>query len=144
MIGDTRLDGLNSIHEGSLPDCHAVGGCSGLFFRATYREPQSLTDIRDGASNTFLLGEDVPEHNDHSAAYYANNDYVSCHAPLNYFPKPPSPRDWPNVMSFRSRHPGGAHFGLADGSTRFVQQSIEHFLYRSLSTKAGGELGSSP
>ncbi len=141
-IGDSQL--ADSIRHGSLPDCHAHGGCNGLLFRISSQEPQRLAHVRDGTSNTFLIGEDVPEHNDHSAAYYANGDWASCHAPLNYFPDPPTPLDWPNVMSFRSYHPGGAHFAMADGSVQFVAETVEHATYRALSTKAGGEVAALP
>jgi prepilin-type processing-associated H-X9-DG protein len=58
---------------------------------------------------------------------------------LNYFPDPPTPDDWPRVMSFRSRHPGGAHFCMADGSVQFVNESINLTTYQQLSTKKGGE-----
>ena len=121
---------------------HVVWGCNGLFFRTTYREPQRLANVLDGTSNTFMVGEDVPMHNDHSAAYYANGDYASCHAPLNFFPDPPDPRNWPDVMSFRSRHPQGANFCLADGSVRFIGEDIAHALYRALGTKNGRESAS--
>lgn len=142
VLGDSKLEG--SIHPGSEPDCHAHGGCNGLFFRVSYQEPQRLAHVRDGTSNTFLIGEDVPSHNYRSAAYYANGDYAACHAPLNYFPDPPTPNDWFNVVSFRSRHPGGAHFCMADGSVQFVAETIDHDTYRALSTKAGGEVAALP
>ncbi len=144
VIGDTQIGGAASIHTGTMPDCHALGSCNGLFYRQTYLQPQNFARILDGLSNTFMVGEDVPEHNDHSAAFFANTDYASCAAPLNYFPKPPTPRAWRNVMSFRSRHPGGAHFCMADGSVQFVNNTIDHALYRSLSTKGGGEVVSLP
>lgn len=144
VIGDTQIGGAMSFFPGRLPDCHHVGGCPGLFHRQTYREPQRLSLVRDGASNTFLVGEDVPGYNDHSAAFYSNTDYASCHAPLNFFSEPPSPRDWPNVMSFRSEHVGGANFCFADGAVRFIEETIEHDLYRALSTKAGREAVSPP
>ena len=87
VIGDTRIDGMGSIHSGSMPDCHVNGGCNGLFYRLTYQEPQRLSMVRDGTSNTLMIGEDVPAENHHSAAYYANGDWASCHAPPNYFPE---------------------------------------------------------
>lgn len=145
VLGDSRLGGFMSIHVGgSLPDCHAQGGCNGLFYRVNYQEPMNLSAVVDGSSNTFLIGEDVPEHNHVSAAFYANGDYASCHAPLNFFPKPPRPRDWFDVMSFRSRHPGGSGFCMADGSVHFVPVTIDGSLYRALSTRAGGEVSLFP
>ncbi len=144
VVGDTRMGGAASIHQGSGADCHNLSQCSGIFWRHTHLRPITMANIKDGASNTFLIGEDVPQHNNHSAAYYANGDYASCHAPLNYFPEPATPDDWPNVMSFRSRHPGGAHFCLADGSVRFIAEGIDYNLYRGLATKSGGEVVSLP
>lgn len=139
VIGDTIIGELfGSIHSGS-PDCHMRGKCPGLFFRTTYAEPQSFVLVRDGMSNTLMVGEDVAEQNAHSAAFYSNADYSSTHAPLNYFLDPPTPRDWPNVMSFRSYHSGGANFCLADGSVRFIADTIEMKVYQALSTKAGRE-----
>jgi hypothetical protein len=135
VLGDSRIGDLASIHDGSMPDCHATGWCNGLFFRTTYMEAQKFSMIKDGMSNTLLIGEDLPELNDHSTAFYSNSDYASCHAPLNYLPDPPTPRDWPNVISFRSHHPGGANFCLGDASVRFVSQTIDHRTYRALSTK---------
>jgi prepilin-type processing-associated H-X9-DG protein/prepilin-type N-terminal cleavage/methylation domain-containing protein len=144
VLGDNRIGGNLSIFPGRMPDCHADGGCTGLFYRVTYEEPQRLAGVRDGTSNTLMLGEDVPEQNDWSAAFYANGDYAGCNAPLNYFFDPPQPQNWWNVMSFRSRHPGGANFCLADGSVRFVNETIEYWLYTALSTKAQGEAAAPP
>jgi type II secretory pathway pseudopilin PulG len=141
VIGDTRMGGNTSAHQGTMPDCHNTVGCNGIFYRNNYQEPIRIEDIRDGTSNTFMVGEDVPTQNVHSAAFYANGDYASCHAPLNFFPYPvPTPAAWWNVMSFRSLHPGGAQFCLADGAVQFVSESIDHTLYRALSTRKGGEV----
>jgi prepilin-type N-terminal cleavage/methylation domain-containing protein/prepilin-type processing-associated H-X9-DG protein len=140
VIGDNRMGGAASIHPGSEPDCHVTRKCPGIFWRHSYLTPTSLAMVRDGTSSTFLIGEDLPEHNYHSAAYYANGDYASCHAPLNYLPQPPTPDDWPNVMSFRSRHPGSGHFAFVDGSVHSISDGIDHTIYRALSTKAGGEV----
>jgi prepilin-type N-terminal cleavage/methylation domain-containing protein/prepilin-type processing-associated H-X9-DG protein len=140
VIGDTRMGGTASVHTGgTMPDCHNTIGCNGLFYRNRYQEPLGLRDILDGTSNTFMVGEDVPEQNQHSAWVYANGDYASCHGPLNFFRYPPTPGTWPDVMTFRSRHPQGANFCFADGSVRFIRQTISHPLYRSLSTRKGGE-----
>jgi prepilin-type processing-associated H-X9-DG protein len=139
VIGDTRMGGGASAHPGYEPDCHYTIGCSGMFYRNNYQQPVTLGSVTDGTSNTFMIGEDVPSHNYHSMWAYSNGDYSSCHGPLNYFPSPPNPGYWPNVMTFRSRHPQGANFCMADASVQFVNQRIDYPLYRALSTRNQGE-----
>lgn len=43
-------------------------------------------------------------------------------------------------MAFGSYHVGGAQFTLGDGSVRFISENIDLNLYRSLGTRAGGEV----
>ena len=88
-----------------------------------------------------MIGEDLPEYNGHWAAYFSNTTISSTDAPLNYLPIPPTPDKYYDVMGFRSLHPGGAHFAMADASVDFVDEGIDRNLYQNLSTKAGGEVG---
>jgi prepilin-type N-terminal cleavage/methylation domain-containing protein/prepilin-type processing-associated H-X9-DG protein len=46
-------------------------------------------------------------------------------------------------FGFRSLHPGGANFLLADGSVRFLKETVNMSTYRSLSTFSGSEAISS-
>ena len=145
VIGDTRMGGAWQTGDPNRDvDCHHTVGCFGLFFRNSYQDPVGLHHIKDGTSNTFMVGEDVPKQNQHSAAFYCNGDYASCHAPLNFFLDPPQPGNWPMVMSFRSLHPGGANFCMADGSVRFISETIELKPYQDLSTKNLGEVVTVP
>jgi hypothetical protein len=102
----------------------------------------SFRKVTDGLSNTFMVGEDVAKWNVHTAAFFSNGDYASCHVPLNTFYSDPT--YWPIAISFRSLHTGGAHFAMADASVHFVSDSINIVLYRQLATKAGGEVASLP
>ena len=52
-------------------------------------------------------------------------------------------QNWPERYSFRSRHPGGLQFALADGSVRFISDSIPLLTYRALATIKGAEVVSS-
>jgi hypothetical protein len=45
-----------------------------------------------------------------------------------------------SLRVFRSDHPGGGQFVLADASVQFVEQSIEYPVLRALVTRAGGEV----
>jgi prepilin-type N-terminal cleavage/methylation domain-containing protein/prepilin-type processing-associated H-X9-DG protein len=58
------------------------------------------------------------------------------------------PPDWINVPAcaklgqwgFRSLHPGGANFAFADGSVKFIKQTISMGTYRALGTRSAGEV----
>lgn len=142
-VGLSNYKGVMGDNEVNLParnECYRSGLCNGLFFRTNYQRKLNFSSIRDGTSNTLMVGEDVVRHNDHSAIFYANSDWCSCEQKLNYFPNPATPQSWPQVMSFRSNHPDGAVFALADGSVRFVSQSVQHSTYRGLCTRDGGEV----
>ena len=45
-------------------------------------------------------------------------------------------------VGFGSRHPGGANFGIMDGSIRFVRDGTTDAARRALGTRSGGEVGS--
>jgi prepilin-type N-terminal cleavage/methylation domain-containing protein/prepilin-type processing-associated H-X9-DG protein len=115
----------------------------GIFFRADYRIKRRLADITDGTSNTFMIGEDIPSKNIHSAWPFANTATGTCAIAPNCKRTNGTEfavTDWPNVYSFRSRHPGGLQFAYADGSVHFISDSIALATYRSLATISGGEV----
>lgn len=137
---DWRNRGTNGSYDG-------LDNGDGILFRSDYRIPTRMADIKDGSSNTFMLGEDVPALNDYCSWPYANNAYGTCAIPPNA--KRPSggafpPSDWPNTWSFRSRHPSGLNFAYADGSVHFVDNAIDLSVYRAMATIAGGEAVSAP
>jgi prepilin-type N-terminal cleavage/methylation domain-containing protein/prepilin-type processing-associated H-X9-DG protein len=152
VLGDTVVWSQATAHKnGSTPDCHnslnqnpttgKIDGCNGLFWRTAYYFELKLKNITDGQSKTFMVGECVVSQDNHSAMLFADGDWASCNAPLNYFLFPESnvTAQWYDVRGFRSMHPGGAQFALADGSVQFVQDSIDHLVYRAMSTRKGGE-----
>ena len=45
------------------------------------------------------------------------------------------------TRGFRSYHPGGVMFAMADGSVRFISDSIDHKnVFRPLATKGSGDI----
>jgi prepilin-type processing-associated H-X9-DG protein len=55
----------------------------------------------------------------------------------------PDPGDWPGVQdnalmnSASSRHPGGANFAMADGSVRFLKETVQSWPVDSLGNPTG-------
>jgi len=121
---------------------------SGLFGRLGVTV--GLRDITDGASNTIMVGETLPDCSDHSAGWWIYNGHGNTHAStavkINDMTtcdvKSPSQILWPSCANksgnwnidhgFRSRHTGGAHFLIADGSVRFLSENINHQTYQYL------------
>jgi prepilin-type N-terminal cleavage/methylation domain-containing protein len=131
--------------SGSTRDCHNNLRCRGIFFRQSFQRPVKIASVTDGTSKTLMIGESLPDYDNHSVAFYGNGDWCSCNLPLNNLlnvdPATLNLRFWWDQQSFRSLHPGGAQFGLADGSVRFVSDSIDNQTYRTACTRNGGEPG---
>ena len=139
--------------DGSNPCCQGTGtGLSqgpGMFLR--YPAPVPFDSVRDGLSNTILVGETLPDQNFHNMAFGCNMPTAVMNIPLNHpgqnFDFPPGVShnvqegSQPHSLNqgFRSRHLGGAHFVRGDGSVTFLDDTIEPPIYWALGTRAGGE-----
>ena len=100
-----------------------------------------VKNVSDGLSNTLFIGESLPGRCSHSAWWWFNHTTATCSVPLNYYEKNRSidRLDWPNNYSFASKHTGGGHFTMGDGSVRFVSENIDLSLYRNLASIDGDE-----
>jgi prepilin-type N-terminal cleavage/methylation domain-containing protein/prepilin-type processing-associated H-X9-DG protein len=129
---------------GPSGNCNGLNFGDGMFYRDDWKRRIRLTQITDGTSNTLMVGEDIPLLNTHSSWPYANNAVGTCAIPPNtsLVGRVYDPRAWEYLYSFRSRHPGGLQFAYADGSVRFLKQSIPLSIYRALATIRGSEVTS--
>ena len=107
-------------------------------------------DIGDGATQTILLGERRSETDDlgwasGTRATLRNGgsapNGVSIAVTPGPNPGPPGPVYTPlTVGSFSSVHSGGAHFGMCDGSVRFISNNINPTVFSNLCNRDDGNL----
>jgi prepilin-type N-terminal cleavage/methylation domain-containing protein/prepilin-type processing-associated H-X9-DG protein len=120
----------------------------------------SFRDIPDGLSNTLIAAEVIVGQGADLRGFswwgdaagfetylapnsllpdvMASSDYC-----LNQAPNPPCIASTPaltDTYAARSRHPGGVQVALADGSVRFIKNSIQMPVWQALSTTRGCEV----
>jgi hypothetical protein len=103
--------------------------------------PTRVRDVTDGTSNTFAIGETLPRYTRWNWWYNPNAVTATCAIPLNaILRRPLNDADWPNNYAMASKHVGGGHFAMADGSARFISENINIDVYRGASTISAQEI----
>lgn len=133
VSGDPRL-GNETGFPGTMPECHATLECNGLMWRNSFANGGIVRSCLDGLSKTLLAGETIRGIDEHSSWAFSNGTWGSCNIPLNFIPLTVAHAE---TLGFHSRHPGGASFCVGDGSVRFINEAIDHSVYRALSTRNG-------
>jgi prepilin-type processing-associated H-X9-DG protein len=126
-------------------------GLKGLFVNGMQYTVR-LSDCTDGASNTLAVGERYRREFDADLALQLAPEYTGaywigvapdtrpgqCIAPLL-----PSPAVFAingrSINAFASQHPGGAHFLIADGSVRFINEYSDQYVVSRMGTINDGE-----
>ncbi len=107
--------------------------------------PVRILGITDGTSNTLLAGENdfmpagLPSTSGPVWAYGYLYSWTGTSGGINR-------RDGSSDASygaFRSEHTGGANFAFADGTVRFISETVNPTTFAALGTRAGGEVAAS-
>jgi prepilin-type N-terminal cleavage/methylation domain-containing protein/prepilin-type processing-associated H-X9-DG protein len=120
------------------------GNGVGMFMR--YTRGIKFGEVRDGLSNTIMVGETLPGHSIHAVIFGENLPLAPTNIPLNTMAgkdceqthsSPPAGQPFGICQGFKSLHRGGANLMMADGSVHFVNEFIDYKLYNALGTRAG-------
>ena len=105
---------------------------------------RKFTQVTDGLSHTFLIGESLPEQCNYHGAYAPNFSLAGTSIPLNLSDDAcarcttfPCPDCHQIACGFKSADPGGAHFAMVDASVHFVPETIDYRLYNELGSSRG-------
>jgi prepilin-type N-terminal cleavage/methylation domain-containing protein/prepilin-type processing-associated H-X9-DG protein len=115
----------------------------GSFAGAIGRTPRNCVNfaaIKDGLSNTFLLGEALPRRCRFLSVYAMNHNVLPTNIPLNLPDEQSVALARYEGYGFASRHPGGVNFVMCDGSVTFINETISYVLLNALGTRAGEEV----
>jgi prepilin-type N-terminal cleavage/methylation domain-containing protein/prepilin-type processing-associated H-X9-DG protein len=127
--------GVEDVHKcGSVP---AGQQCKsdGTFF---HNSAVTFTDIGDGLSNTFIVGERTSMLGYSTWAGAPAGDECAPGLVVGSASYPPNSAA-SDIHNFSSRHPQGTHFLMADGSVHLISQYIDERSYHALCTRAGEE-----
>ncbi len=136
----SSIPGVSGAQYGQFGYIPQNGEVRGMFSRSGYSAREA--DVTDGLSNVIMIGEVVGGWCRWQDWGYQS--WATMAHPMNYR------NDFYNVTGgwnhdshneciiFRSRHVGGAHFALGDGSVQFLSENIDGAVYRNLGDKADG------
>ena len=99
----------------------------------------------DGLSNTFLIGETLPQYNDFMMYFVTTSNVATTNVLPNTAAAAHATCTWECYAptgGFNSRHPGGVQVMMADGSSRWVGDGIDYRLYQFLGNRKDGQIAS--
>ncbi len=163
---DPRSGGPQFTHNNRLVALTSYLGVCGTNYTTQdgifYKDSRTRTaEIRDGLSNTLMVGERPPSADNWYGWWYAGFGQAASGSPdmllgareindgANYCDDcPTGPYEFSpgsidqqcDLFHFWSMHPGGSHFVHADGAVHFHTYSIDPLLFPALATMAGGEV----
>ncbi|HOM17362.1 MAG TPA: DUF1559 domain-containing protein [Thermoguttaceae bacterium] len=142
------MAGPSSIAEGlgSTYSWPSVADCNGISFQ---RSMVTMGEVRDGTSNTYLLGEKYLKPNSYdgsSGSNYDSGDNEAAYTGYNRdfyrstrYPPMQDRLGYDYVWGFGSAHASGFHAAMCDGSVRPISYSIDPEIHRRLGVRNDGQ-----
>ena len=133
--------------KGEAPD---AGKLNGIFLP---NESTSVADITDGTSHTIMIGEvqrlaPDPMLSGYDRTFKWTDDGWAVAGNATLFAVADTGNQWDPYLpgglnnecfeSPGSEHPGGAQFGLADGSVRFINEDVDTYIFSLMGSIADG------
>lgn len=127
--------GATNVHscEDLAPGAKCEG--NGVLFHNSYLD---FSAIRDGLSQTFLVGERTVVLGYATWTGVLPGDACAPAAVVASAEYPPNLRQ-AHAHNFSSQHPQGANFLFGDGSVHMISQTIDLQVFHALATRSGGE-----
>ena len=136
--GSTRLScAAYEPCAGSITGNMAYPQTSGMMYR---NSSVRVRDVRDGTSQTILMGEVRDMWNFWAGHTYLGGSTDSATHGSSWDPKPINGVTANPEFGFGSLHEGGAFFLMGDGHVRFLSENIDWTAYNALVTKANNEI----
>lgn len=135
LAGGSCIEPINSSNPGAE--------YNGVF---SYGTKVTIGGVSDGTSGTLMVGERAvdPSHSwGWTLTGTEGDSMLGTGAPMwqgQFTATATPPYNWQFSPVFSSRHVGGAQFVLADGSVRFLSNTINFATFNALGTRAGGEV----
>jgi prepilin-type N-terminal cleavage/methylation domain-containing protein/prepilin-type processing-associated H-X9-DG protein len=117
-----------------------------------------LKDITDGLSHVIMAGETIAAHCKYQCAHCPNFPMAMTNTPINKFVRTsltlqagtcfaggapgsnPQEGGYCEACGYKSYHPGGAQFVMADGSVHMITETIDYDVYALLGARKSGEV----
>ena len=126
--------------SGADAKCDGSGSCNEFGIFGPNRGLK-ISEVKDGTANTIMTGE-MQRLTSATVQTARSLDGWAIGGVSTMFDTDENLSQGINSGFFQdagSDHAGGAHFGLADGSVRFISETIDRFLYEQLGTARRGD-----